>query len=72
MTQKRQSIVQQLAAALREHADNSETVSEKTGVHRNTIQRLRSGKHSTTAPIADAVAEVLGMEWKLVPIGGGK
>jgi plasmid maintenance system antidote protein VapI len=72
MTQTRQSIVQQLAAALRDHADNSETVSEKTGVHRNTIQRLRSGKHSTTAPIADAVAEVLGMEWKLVPIGGGK
>ena len=72
MTQTRQSIVQQLAAALREHTDNSEAVSEKTGVHRNTIQRLRSGKHSTTAPIADAVAEVLGMEWRLVPIGGDK
>ena len=72
MTQTRQSIVQQLATALREHPDNSETVSEKTGVHRNTIQRLRSGRHATPAPIADAVAEVLGMEWKLVPIGGGK
>ena len=72
MTKTRQSIVQQLAAVLRQHPENSETVSEKTGVHRNTIQRLRGGKYSTTTPIADAVAEVLGMEWKLVPIGGGK
>ena len=72
MTKTRQSIVQQLAAVLREHADNSETVSEKTGVHRNTIQRLRSGKYATTTPIADAVAEVLGMEWRLVSVGGDK
>ena len=66
------SIRKQLEQAIIDARIEQHELAALSGVARSTLWYLSAGKRGGCVDTADKIAEGLGMEWKLVPIGGGK
>ena len=66
------TIRKQLEQAIIDARIEQHELAALSGVARSTLWYLSAGKRGGSVDTADKIAEGLGMEWKLVPIGGGK
>ena len=66
------SIRKQLEQAIIDARIEQHELAALSGVARSTLWYLSAGKRGGSVDTADKIAEGLGMEWRLVPIGGDK